>query len=56
MSGPCGKMGDEKLAKRVPGRYPESRGEMGARKKTEIVLGDCIKSDLERVGEEWNKL
>ena len=24
--------------------------------KTEIAMGDCIKSDLERVGEEWKKI
>ena len=23
--------------------------------KTEIAMGDCIKRDLERVGEEWRK-
>ena len=22
---------------------------------TEIAMGDCIKSDLEKVGEDWNK-
>ena len=27
-------------------------GEIDAR-ETEIAMGDCIKSDLERVGEEW---
>ena len=32
-------------------RCPENGGEMEAR-KTEIAMGDCIKSDLERVGEE----
>ena len=35
-------------------RCPESGGEMEAR-KTEIAMGDCIKSDYERVGEEWKK-
>ena len=25
-------------------------------RKTEIAMGDCIKGDIERVGEEWNKL
>ena len=24
--------------------------------KTEIAMGDCIISDLERVGEEWEKM
>ena len=33
---------------------PRSGGEMEAR-KTEIVMGDCIKSDLEIVGEELGK-
>ena len=47
----CGKMGDEKLAE---SRYPESGGELEVRKKTNIAMGNCIKSDLERmVGEEW---
>ncbi len=26
------------------------------KRKTEIAMGDCIKSDLERVGEEWGKM
>ena len=25
-------------------------------RKTEIAIGDCIKRDLERVGEEWGKI
>ena len=33
-------------------RCPEIGGEMEVR-KTKIAKGDCIKSDLERVGEEW---
>ena len=33
-------------------RCPESGVEMET-KKTEIAMGDCIKSDLEKVGEEW---
>ena len=32
----CGKMGDEKVKE---SRYPESGGEMEARKKTEIRMG-----------------
>jgi len=40
---------DEKPAER---RCPESGGEMNAR-KTEIAMEDCIKSNIERVGEEW---
>ena len=32
-------------------RCPESGGEMQAR-KTEIATGDCIESDLEKLGEE----
>ena len=24
-------------------------------RKSEIAMGDCVKSDLERVGEEWKK-
>ena len=43
------KIGDKKLAKRAD-RCPESGGEMEAR-KTEIAMADCIKSNLERVGE-----
>ena len=35
-------------------RCSESGGEMEAR-KTEIVMGYCIKTNLERVGKEWNK-
>ena len=35
-------------------RCPERGWEMEAR-KTEIAMGDCNKSDLERVGEEWKK-
>ena len=42
-------MRDEKLAE---SRCPESGGEMESR-KTEIAMGDCIKTDIERVGEEW---
>ena len=48
----CGKMGDEKQAEN---RCPENGGEMEAR-KTETGMRDCIKSELERVGEEWKKL
>ena len=36
-------------------RCPESGWEMEVN-KTEIAMGDCIKSDIERVGEEWKKL
>ena len=44
--------GDGKLAEN---RCPECGGEMEAR-KTEIAMGDCvIKSDIERLGEEWKK-
>ena len=43
------KMGDEKLAE---SRCPESGWKMDPR-KTDIAMGDCITSDLERVGEEW---
>ena len=35
-------------------RCPESGGEMEAR-ETDTATGDCIKNDLERVGEEWEK-
>ena len=35
-------------------RRPEIGGEKEAR-KTEIVMGDCIKRDLERLGEELRK-
>ena len=42
------KMADEKLAK---GRCPESGEKMEVR-KIKTTMGDCIKSDLERVGEE----
>ena len=35
-------------------RCPEGGVEMEAR-KTEIAMGDCIKRDLERVGETWGK-
>ena len=42
------KMLDEKLAE---SRCAESGGEMEVR-KSEIAMEDCIKSDLERVGEE----
>ena len=37
------------------GRWPECGGEMEAR-KTEIAMGDCVMSDLERVGKEWEKI
>ena len=43
----CEKMGNES-------RFPESGGEMEAR-KTEIAMGIAL-SDLERVGEEWEKI
>ena len=42
------RMGDEKLGE---SRCPESGGEKEVR-KTEIVMGDCIKRFVERVGEE----
>ena len=45
----CRKNGRLKTGKDT--RCPESEGEMEAR-KTEIAMGDCIKSDLERMGEE----
>ena len=35
-------------------RNPESRREIQTR-KTEIEMGDCAKSDIERVIEEWSK-
>ena len=44
------KMEDEKLAKRADAQKVE--GEWGAR-KTEVATGDCVKSDLTRVGDEW---
>ena len=25
-------------------------------RKTEITMGDCVKSDIERVGEEWKNI
>ena len=43
-----GKMRGEKLAKRADVQKVEG---MEAR-KTKIAMGDCISSDLERVGEE----
>ena len=43
-------LGDDKLAE---SRCPESGGKLEAATKTEIAMGDCLKSDLERVGEEW---
>ena len=49
MNWSCGNMGDEKAGKES--RYPERRGEMEAGKTNEIAMGECIKSDLERVGE-----
>ena len=33
-------------------RCPENGGQQEAR-KTKIAIGDCIKSNIERVGEEW---
>ena len=48
MSWSCGKMGGENLAE---SRCPESGGEMEARKKTDIAMGNCIKNDLETTGE-----
>ena len=44
------KMGDEKLAKRADAQKVEGKW------KTGIAMGDCIKSDLERVGEEWKTM
>ena len=44
----CRKMGYEKL---TDNRYPESGSEIEAR-KTEIAMGDCIKSVQEKVEEE----
>ena len=44
----CRKMEEEKLAE---SRCPECGGVMEVR-KIEIAMGDCIKSDLERGGEE----
>ena len=44
----CRTMGDYKLAE---SRCPESGGEMETR-KIEIAMVDCIKSGLERAGEE----
>ena len=35
-------------------RCPENGGEMKTR-KTEIAMGNCIKSDIERVGEKVGK-
>ena len=40
------KFGDDKLANES--RCPEMEAT-----KSEIAMGDCVKSDLERVGEEW---
>ena len=47
------KMEDEKNGKES--RCPEIGEEMEAR-RTEIAMGDCIESDLERVGEEWKTM
>ena len=44
------KLGDDKLANES--RCPEGGWKMEAT-KSEIAMGDCVKSDLERVGEEW---
>ena len=49
MSWSCEKMGDEKLTKRADTHKVEGM------KKTEIAMGNCIKSGLERLGEEWGK-
>ena len=46
----CGKIRDEKLAKRAD--IQKGGGEIEAR-KSETAMGDYIKSDLERVGQEW---
>ena len=46
------KGGDEKLAKRADAQKVEG---VEAR-KTEIAMGDCINSYLERVGEEWGEI
>ena len=43
------KMVDYKLAKRADAQ------KVGGKWKTEIAMGDCIKSDIDRVGEEWKK-
>ena len=48
-------MGKWKMKNGKESRCLESRQEMEARKKTELAIGDCIKSDLDRVGEEWEK-
>ena len=47
MNWSCGKYGRWK-----PGKDAQKVGEMEAR-KTDIAIGDCIKSYIERVGEEW---
>ena len=39
----------------IDSRCPEIGGEMEA-KKTRNCDGDCIKIDIERVGEEWDKI
>ena len=46
MSWSCGKMGDEKLAKRADTQKVEGKWRQGRRPKLR-----CIKSDIERVGE-----
>ena len=45
----CRQMLDDKLAE---SRCPQGGGEMEVR-KTEIKMGDCTKSDIDRVREEW---
>ena len=55
MSWSCGKMGDEKLAKRADfkeSRFPEGRGEMDAEKTTEIAMGIALKVTYK----EWEKM
>ena len=50
MSWSCGKNGRRKTGKESRGT--ESGGEKEVR-KTEIAMGYCIKSNIERVGKEW---
>ena len=42
------KLANSSDAQKVEDKWREMR-------KTEIAMGDCIKSDLGRVGEEWKK-
>ena len=50
LAGHVKNMGDEKLAQRADAQKVEGK------RKTGIAMGDCIKHDPDRVGEEWKTL